>query len=133
MSSRSRRRSALTAVLLLALAAACDRAETTAPAPAADGTVMLNASGRWAYLSLAQGVEVAPADPLTSTAWDVAFNGTTVMLNGGQAGPGGVTGWCLCQNSAPGLTSAQVLALTADGEAADFDVVGSTAIPAPAQ
>src|SRR5688500_3907785 len=118
------------APLLLALA--CDRAESTAPVEPVAGTVTLNASGRWAYLSLAAESEVEPADPRASTGWDVAFNATTVMLNGGEAGPGGVTGYCLCQNSAAAPSNADVLAYTAAGEAGDFDAVPSTALPASA-
>jgi len=117
-------------VLLLGALAACDRAETTAPADPVEGTVTLNGNGRWAYFSLAAESEVEPADPRSSGGWDVAVNGTNVMLNGGAAGPGGVVGYCICQNSATNPTNDVILAYTAASEAADFDAVSSTAIPA---
>lgn len=122
----------LAAVALLLGTAACGRDEITAPTEPVSGTVTVNASAGWAYLSLHEGAVVTPADPLASTEWDLAFNASSVMLNGGQAGPGGVTGYCLCQNSAANPTTEQILAMTAAGELADFDAVGSGSAPAAA-
>ena len=42
---------------------------------------------------------VSAASPATSTDWDLAFFATSVMLNGGEAGPAGVVGHCLCRNA----------------------------------
>jgi hypothetical protein len=50
------------------------------------------------------------------------------MLNGGAAGPGGVQGYCLCQNAAS--SSTQLLAMTPASELADFEAVTATSIPA---
>jgi hypothetical protein len=117
--------------LLLAVAAACSRDELTAPTlPPVAGAVTVDASAGWAYLSLGQQGAVAVVDPAASTAWDVAFNATTVTLNGGAAGPGGVVGYCLCQNSAAQPTTQQILALTAASELADFETVSAAQIPA---
>jgi hypothetical protein len=121
-----RLRRLLPALLLLG---GCARDEITAPAELATGEVTVNATS-WAYLSLAEGRVVTPADPLASGAWDVAFSATSVMLNGGQAGPGGVTGYCLCQNAAASPTADQLLAMTAASELADFAAVGPGAVPA---
>jgi hypothetical protein len=131
--SRPTRRRAAAASALLALASACDRAEVTAPVDLPAGTVTLDASRGWAYLSLAQGGAVTPADPLTSAGWDVAFNATSVMLNGGQAGPGGVTGYCVCQNAAANPSTEQLLAFTVESERADFDAVTAASVPAATQ
>jgi hypothetical protein len=124
------RRLRLAAPLLLLLAAACGRDEITAPAPAVEGTVTVDASAGWAYLSLADETVVTPADPAASTEWDVAFNATRVQLNGGENGPGGVTGHCVCQNSATSPTTDQILALTAQSELADFTAVTEASVPA---
>jgi hypothetical protein len=116
------------ALLLLALLAACGRDEITAPTALAEGTVTVDATS-WAYLSLAEGRAVTPADPPTSTEWDVAFSATSVMLNGGQAGPGGVVGHCVCQNAATSPTTEQLLAMTAESELADFTAVTAAGLP----
>ena len=112
-------------------ATACASDDVTAPPPAGAGAFTVDASTQWVYVSLRDSAIVTPAPSATeSAAWDIAFNATNVTLNGGQAGPGGVTGACLCQNSAANPTNAQWLAMTADGERADFDLV--TAVPATA-
>jgi len=128
VSLRSLRR--LLPAVLLPLAA-CGRDEVTAPAELVEGTVVVDATS-WAYLSLAEGRAVTPADPLTSDAWDMAFNVTSVMLNGGQAGPGEVVGFCVCQNAATTPGTAELLAMTAESELADFAAVAPGAIPAVA-
>jgi hypothetical protein len=115
------RRGAVAALLLTAVA--CGRDEATAPVEPVAGTVTIDASKGWAYLSLDEGAVVTLADPLRSTEWDLAFNASSVMLNGGQAGPGGVTGFCLCQNSATNPTTEQILAMTAESELGDFEAV----------
>jgi hypothetical protein len=53
-----------------------------------------------------------------------------VTLNGGHAGPGGVSAYCLCQNAA--ATNAELAAMTPDNQLAVFDSVGLSAIPAAA-
>ena len=119
------------AALLLAFAAACGRDEITAPTvPPVEGTITVDASTDWAYLSLADETVVAPADPTDSGAWDIAFQRTSVQLNGGEAGPGGVTGYCICQNSATNPTTEQILAYTATSELPDFTAVTAASIPA---
>lgn len=42
---------------------------------------------RWTYVSFEDGV-VTPADPATSTAWDLAFQRYWIATNGGTSGPG---------------------------------------------
>ena len=121
------RRGAIAAILLSA--AACGRDEITAPTEPASGTLTVDASRGWAYLSLESGTLVTPADPLRSTEWDIAFNGTSVRLNGGEGGAAGVTGYCLCQNSAANPTPEQVRALTAEAELADLEAVTASSIP----
>lgn len=127
----ARRAAAAAALAATAVLTACATDDVTAPPPAARGTLAVDASTRWVYVSLREGREVTPTGAATeSSAWDVAFFATNVTLNGGAAGPGGVTGWCLCQNSATSPTAAQWLAMTPASEQGDFDAV--TSVPASA-
>lgn len=120
-----------TAALLLL--AACDGSS-----PTDEGTdepqvltVTLDGSAGWAYADLdAASPAVSVANPATDAAWDIAVNATSVMLNGGAAGPGGVAGWCLCQNEA--ATDAQVRDFTAATQQAAFDATTASAAPAAA-
>jgi hypothetical protein len=43
------------------------------------------------YFSFASGTVVTPADPKSSTAWDLVFNAYTIGQNSGPNGPSGVT------------------------------------------
>lgn len=125
-----RYRLALAAPLALALAA-CDSGGPAGPdAPEETiATLTADASAGWAFVDLGEPARaVAVADPGTSAAWDIAFNATGVMLNGGGDGPGGVVGYCVCQNQA--ATDEQVLAMTAEGELADFTAVRAGQVPA---
>ncbi len=54
-----------------------------------------------------------------------------MALNSGPAGPGSVSGFCLCGNE--NISNAQIQILTAAGERAAFDAVTATAIPAESQ
>jgi hypothetical protein len=122
-----RRRSVAAAALLATTTlAACD--DVTDPPILREGEFTVDASTQWQFVSLADSALVPLTAPRTSGAWDIAFFSTNVTLNGGQAGPGDVTGHCICQNA--GLTSAQYLALTAESELADFESV--TSVPANA-
>lgn len=120
----------LTAVLALTLAA-CDD-DPTAPALPTGGQITVDASQGPAYVSLGDPPQtVTPADPSTSTAWDLAFTATAVTLNGGQAGPGGVRGFCLCANA--NVTNAEVQAFTPANQLAAYDAVTVSGIPADNQ
>ncbi len=44
-------------------------------------------NGEYTFFSLRSGQEVAHSDSATNE-WDVAFNGTTIRVNGGVSGPG---------------------------------------------
>lgn len=115
----------------LVLLAACDGSPTSGGGPEEPQllTVTLDGSTGWAYADLdAAAPAITVANPATNTAWDIAVNATSVMLNGGQAGPGGVLGWCLCQNES--ATNDQVKAFTAESQLAAF--TATTAAVAPA-
>lgn len=119
------RRSSL--LLIAALSGACTSDDVTAPPGADEGAMTVDASTGWVYVSLADSAVVTPTPHATaSTEWDIAFNATNVMLNGGEAGPGGVTGACICQNAS--ATDAEVLAMTAASELAEFESL--TNVPA---
>lgn len=117
---------------LLVLTTACDESLPTDVNEDPDvATLTVDASSDWAFVSLGDSAqEVQVADPGTSSGWDIAFNGTRVMLNGGAAGPGGVDGVCLCENL--GLSDAQVQELTAEGELSAFQAVDAAGIPTDA-
>lgn len=93
----------------------------------------VDARTNWVYVSLGDSAVVQPTPSASaSSEWDIAFNATAVMLNGGAAGPGGVTGACLCQNA--GATSDEILAMTPQSEVTDFESVttvpsGATFVP----
>ena len=106
--------------------AACNSDDVVAPPAPAEGAFTVNASQNWTFVSIEDSVVVTPAPSAgESEAWDIAFFATNVMLNGGEAGPAGVTGFCVCQNAQ--ATGDEVLAMTAESELADFDAV--TAVP----
>jgi len=110
-------------------AAACsdDPAGPGTPRDDEVATITVNAES-WAYVDLADPAKlVTIEDPATSPGWDIAFNATAVMLNGGAAGPGGVRGYCVCRNS--GATDAQVAAMTPESELEDFLAVTAADVP----
>ena len=72
-------------VLTLALLASPLAAQTLTFDVGASG--MGRAEGPFTFISLADGA-VVPAADSASTAWDLAFRGTTVLVNGGASGPG---------------------------------------------
>jgi hypothetical protein len=112
----------LLTTLVLALPG-CSSDELQAPPEPVEGTLTVDASTGWGYASLAD--EVVTTDP--SAAWDLAFNATRVMLNGGAAGSSGVVGYCICQNVA--ATDEQIVAMTSQSELSDFEAVAATDIP----
>ncbi|HYC50425.1 MAG TPA: HmuY family protein [Gemmatimonadaceae bacterium] len=114
----------LSVAVLLSALVACD--SVTDPPALVEGEFTVNASSAWQYVSLSDSAMVSPGSPRESNSWDIAFFATNVTLNGGAAGPGGVSAACLCQNAS--ATDAQILAMTADSELADFESV--TSVPA---
>lgn len=120
--------SSLVSTFFLVSLAACNDAVTEPPLPV-EGSFTVDASTAWVYVSLSDSAIVSPTPSAReSSAWDIAFNATSVTLNGGAAGPGGVTGACLCQNAA--ASDAEILAMTAGSEESDFAAV--TAVPSTA-
>jgi hypothetical protein len=114
------------------LLAGCVDGDPVGPPQEEFRTLTVPAEQGWAYVVLGETASVVPvASPGTSASWDLAFFATGVMLNGGAAGPGGVEGYCLCQNAS--LTEAQVKALTAAGEVGAFRSVAAAQLPAGAE
>jgi len=116
--------------LALPIVFACSSDEIEAPPQQTEGTLTVDASTGWAFASIADERVVSVTDPATSADWDLGFNATRVMLNGGAAGPSGVLGYCICQNA--GASDAEIVAMTGEAELADFDAVGEADIPAEA-
>jgi hypothetical protein len=111
------------------LSAGCDNLDPV-DVEADPSTLTVDASTDWAFVRLVgeTAEQVTVTDAAESAAWDLAFNATRVMLNGGAAGPGGVAGYCVCQNS--GASEAQIQAMTPAGERPDFEAVTLTDVPA---
>lgn len=115
--------------IILAFAACDDNNDPVGPGDEDPGTLTVAARTGWTYVDLGENASVVQvSDPTSSSAWDIAFFATGVMLNGGAAGPAGVEGVCLCQND--GATDEQILAMTPDSELADFEAVTAANIPA---
>jgi|SRR5687768_122692 len=127
------RRSTIFAFLACGCAlSACANSEITGPIPSVSGTTTLNAAQTWQYFSLEDGAPVALASAAnTSFEWDLGIFATTVALNGGAAGPGGITGHCLCQNAS--ATPTDILAMTPASEAAEYDAVTLSDVPAASE
>ena len=107
----------------------CSDSSPAGPEEPVISTLTLNASATWAFTAF-DGELAAPVsvgDPATSTAWDVGFYGTSVMLNGGGAGPSDVQGYCICQND--GASDEQIMDLSAEGELTAFDTASGVDIP----
>lgn len=120
-------RSAFLVASFLGFAVSACSDSVTEPPPPVEGSFTVDASTGWVYVSLSDSATVTPSPSAReSEAWDIAFSTTSVTLNGGAAGPGGVTGACICQNA--DASNDEILAMTAEGEAADFDAV--TSVPA---
>jgi|SRR5690606_12480378 hypothetical protein len=121
-------RAAILAGLVGFGAAACSDDDVTDPPTQDDKVLTVDADGRWAFVRLGETAsEVTVSDRNSSTAWDIAFNATRVMLNGGAAGPGEVRGYCICQNA--NATDAQVQGMTPENQLAAFEAVTAASIP----
>jgi len=121
----------ISAVMAAAFVVTACSESSTGPDPDGEaGQITVNANQVWAYVTFDGGVAsvVNVTDPSTSTAWDIAFNGTAVMLNGGAAGPGDVAAYCVCQNR--DATDAQVQGFTSENQRAAFEAVGPAQLPA---
>lgn len=131
---RRARRSGLQLValgILPLVLSACDGSvtEPELPDPGATFTVDASSADVWALVDLGSPAQLVEAvDPGASFAWDLGFQATKLMLNGGTSGPAGMVAYCLCQNA--GATSEEIMAMTPESEAADFDSVTRADIPA---
>lgn len=121
-SDRDRGRTAFLAVMAATLVL------TTSVAAQTTTQTVLSAED-WVFVSLsAEEPVVAVTNPATSDAWDIAFQGTSVMVNGDAAGPGGVTAACICQNL--WATNDELQLMSPTTELADFESVTAATIPA---
>jgi hypothetical protein len=117
----------------VSLAAGCSGENGTdgPPQGATYDSITVDASAGWAAVRFGDpAVQVAVSDLASSDAWDIAFNATSVMLNGGDAGPGEVSGYCVCQNAA--ATDEALTNMTPASELADFLSVTSAQVPSDA-
>lgn len=88
--------------------------------------VMLDATADFAFLSLGEG-EVSVTDAASSGDWDLAFFGTSSMVNGGDAGPAGVRAYCLCANA--DASDGEVIGMTPEAALDDFETVSAADAP----
>jgi hypothetical protein len=118
---------------LVLLTAACndDPSSPGTEAEAVD-SLTVDASTGWVLVRLGEpATMVSAANPASSTDWDIGFFATSVMLNGGEAGPAGVVGHCLCRNAA--ATDAQIIAMNSGAQRDQFLAVQSADVPASAE
>lgn len=121
-----RRRSGSPALLVTLLLIGSLALPTAARSQASD--ITLDTSGSWVFVAFDEpGGLVTVSDPAASSDWDLAFQGTDVMLNGGNAGPGNVSAICLCQNQ--WATNDDLQRMTPESELADFEAVTGESIP----
>ena len=123
------RRSRLLVVAAAVLAACTD---STGPAGPVTGAITVDASHfpAFAYLKLGTPAEtVTVANPTASTLWDMGFSTTTVILNGGAAGLGGVSGYCVCEHANATITQLQAYANDPTKQQAVLDSVTVATIP----
>lgn len=113
--------------LLITFVVACGRGEITLPETSTASQLTVDASATWAYVDLATGATTVQTDAATSPSWDIGFNATSIVLNGGTNGPAGILGNCLCQNAS--ATNDQILTMTPANQADAFASVSSTSIP----
>lgn len=119
-------------LLTLPLLWGCSDSDPLGPEPEEEPAVVtVNASTGWTYISLTPDgpVPVTVTDPTTSDRWDMGFFATAVMVNGGDAGPGGAEGFCVCNGA---MTEAEVVAATPEMGLERFRAVGATAVPSAA-
>lgn len=131
--ARDRRRfSRWTAILCLGagpiVAAGCSDSATGPKKDDAPPTFTVDASMDTIYITLGSSPRtLSVVDPATSTDWDLAIFATEITANGGEAGPGGVTVHCVCQNA--GATDARITAMTAESELPAFAAFTAAGIP----
>lgn len=127
-------RSSVAAILVLLPALSLGACESDSSGPSAPlnvvGTAELDASStsQFVYFNLGSGSMVQVADPVGSSAWDLAVRRYEVRLNGGAVGPKGVSGFNLANNA--GATPAQILSYTPENQRAAFEAVDGSAVPA---
>jgi hypothetical protein len=116
-------------VALLA-AAACSDSSSTEPLPGATtDSIVVNAAQGTAFVRLGSPARlVTVSDATTSNEWDIAFFATTITLNGGAAGPGSVTGFCVCARS--NASDDAIRTLTPLAALPDFENITSSSVPA---
>jgi len=116
-------------LLAVAVVAACSDSTTEPPPPPVTSELTVDASAAPAYVKLGEpSTKVTVADPSTSTEWDLALFATGITVNGGAAGPGGVTAYCLCGNA--NATVAALQAMTPANQLAAFEAVTTANVPA---
>jgi len=109
--------------------AACSDSTTEPPPPPQTSEITVDASAAPAYVKLGDPAStVTVTNPSTSAEWDLSFFATSVSVNGGAAGPGGVTAYCLCANA--NATVSELQAMTPANQLAAFDAVTSGSVPA---
>jgi hypothetical protein len=116
--------------LVLGVAGCSDDDDPTGPGePSEYRTVEVDASNGWAFLNLETGTVTNEQDFMLTTGWDMAFNGFSVMLNGGAAGPGNVAGACDCSD----WTLEEIEDFTPQSELPRFEAASAATIPAASE
>jgi len=100
----------------------------------------VDASAGYAYFDLETGavVSLTADQAATDTTWDIAFNGTSIILNGGYSGSADVKAYFTGNNAdffdgEGNAIADQFTAATPESELADFTAVTSADIPASSE
>ena len=119
----------LPAIGMALLLAACNGDSSGPGTTLPKGELQVDASSTssFATVDLSSGTLVHVTDPFTSDAWNLGFRRYEIRVNGGVAGPGGVSGYNMANNA--GATNQEILAFTPDNQKAAFDAIGVADIP----
>jgi hypothetical protein len=74
--------------VLIGLSFGCKKNDSSPTIQSQTFVVNSTASTTWKYFSFASNDTIAVSDPLTSTAWDLAFQRYRIRTNGGKSGNG---------------------------------------------
>lgn len=125
----------LTVLTTAVFATACSSDSDSPVGPPSGGasydSLTVDASASWAAVQLGDpATQLSVSDLHSSADWDIAFDVTSVEVNGGASGPGGVIAYCLCENA--NATDAQVEGMSPANQLATFTNVTAAQIPSDA-
>jgi hypothetical protein len=104
-------------IVLTGLFTACTKVDNPTPILAQTFEIDATSFTKWKYFSFERNDTVTVTDPLTSTAWDLAFQRTQIKTNGGLSGKGLGSAANSYQKKQAGFDGLKVVSDTATFEA----------------